>query len=117
LIGGYSPYLLNLGGDEGKINWFAAIPRLNVSQFLDANGLPTEYFWNSTLLGKMFPMDYSASTSENYKTQLGIPTDFPAEIGNYTIKYQDSSSLLRLSFASSFKSYAQVLIYQVVDTT
>ncbi len=115
LIGGISPYLLNLGGDEGKINWFAAIPRLNVSQFVDDNGLPTEYFWNSTILGKMFPMDYDKTSSDNYKTQLGIPANFPAQIGNYTIKYQDSGSLLKLSFASSFNSYAQVLIYQVIE--
>jgi len=115
LIGGVSPYLLNLGGDEGKINWFAAIPRLNVSQFVDANGLPTEYFWDSTILGKMFPMDYDKTSSDNYKTQLGIPANFPAQIGNYTIKYQDSSGLLKLSFASSFNSYAQVLVYQVIE--
>lgn len=115
LIGGYSPYLLNLGGDEGKINWFAAIPRLNVSQFIGDDGLPTEYFWNSTLLGKMFPMDYDKDTSENYKTQLGIPAAFPAQIGKYTIKYQDGNGLLKLAFASSFKSYAQVLIYEVLE--
>ncbi|MCP8313708.1 MAG: hypothetical protein H3Z53_04975 [archaeon] len=115
LIGGYPPYLLNLGGDEGKINWFAAIPHLNVSKFIDANGLPTEYFWKNTLLGKMFPMDYDKTKSENYKTQLGLPETFPAQIGDYKIKYQDDGGLLKLAFSSSFKSYAQVLIYQVLE--
>ncbi|MEM3383363.1 MAG: STT3 domain-containing protein [Nitrososphaerales archaeon] len=116
LIGGRPPYILNLGGDEGKINWFAAIPRLNVSQFIGEDDLPTEYFWKNTLLGKMLPMDYDKATSENYKTQLGIPATFPAQIGKYTIKYpQNSTGPLRLAFASSFKSYAQVLIYEVVE--
>lgn len=118
LIGGYPPFLLNLGGDEGKINWFASIPGLNESQFISGtDGLPTEHFWKNTLLGKMFPMDYSKATSDSWKTKLELPASFPAQIGNYTIKYQDGSSLLKLAFASSFQSYAQVLIYQVVDTT
>jgi len=111
LIGGYPPYLLNLGGDEGKINWFASIPSLNVSQFIGADGLPTEYFWNNTLLGKMFPMNYNKELSDYYSSQYGMPI----QIGNYTIKYQGSSGPLKLAFASSFKSYAQVLIYQVVE--
>jgi dolichyl-diphosphooligosaccharide--protein glycosyltransferase len=115
LIGGAPPYLLNLGGDEGKINWFAAIPRLNVSQFIGDDGLPTEYFWNNTLLGKMFPMDYSVSKSENYRNQFGIPATFPVQIGEYKIKYQGNNGLLKLAFASSFKNYAQVLIYQVLE--
>jgi len=116
LIGGYSPYILNLGGDEGKIYWFASIPGLDVSQFIGDDGLPTEHFWKNTLLGKMFPMDYSKTTSDNWKTTLGIPDTFPAQIGNYTIKYpQDGSGPLKLAFASSFESFAQVLIYQVVE--
>ncbi|MCP8308179.1 MAG: hypothetical protein H3Z52_00750 [archaeon] len=114
LIGGYPPYLLNLGGDEGKISWFASIPRLKVSQFIGNDGLPTEYFWNNTLLGKMFPLNYNKSESDLLKEEWGIPTSFPAQIGRYTIKYQDGSGLLKLAFASSYKSYAQVLIYQVV---
>ena len=118
LIGGYPPFILNLGGDEGKISWFASIPGLDVSQFINGtDGLPTEYFWKNTLLGKMFPMNYSKTVSDNYKTTLGIPDTFPAQIGNYTIKYQDGSGPLKLAFASSFESFAQVLIYQVVDTT
>ncbi|MCP8322265.1 MAG: hypothetical protein H3Z52_15215, partial [archaeon] len=113
-------YRLNLGGDEYKIHAFASIPRLNVTQYIDDYGLPTEYFWKNTLLGKMFPLDYDKTKSDNYKTQLGIPDAFPVEIGDYKIKYQGDSGLLKLAFASSFRvpssdyTGAQVLIYQVV---
>ncbi|MGQ9469336.1 MAG: STT3 domain-containing protein [Nitrososphaerales archaeon] len=117
LIGGAPPFLLNLGGDEGKISWFASIPRLNVSQYVRNDGLPTEYFWNSTLLGKMFPLDYDKNLSDSmtYQYSQHYQRYVPIQVGTYTIKYQDGSGLLKLAFASSFKSYAQVLIYQVVE--
>jgi len=111
LIGGSPPYLLNLGGDEGKITWFAKIPHLNVSQYIGTYGLPTEYFWNNTLLGKMFPLDYNKELSDDYSYYYGMPI----QVGNYTIKYQDGSGPLKIAFASSFESYAQVLVYQVVE--
>ncbi|MCP8305358.1 MAG: hypothetical protein H3Z50_07850, partial [archaeon] len=111
-IGGFPPYLLSLGGDEGKISWFAAIPGLDVSQYIGTDGLPTEHFWENTLLGKMFPLDYDKELSETLSYQYNMPI----QAGNYTIKYpQDSNGLLRLAFASSFDNYAQVLVYQVVD--
>ncbi|NWG09232.1 MAG: hypothetical protein HXX80_02800 [Nitrososphaerales archaeon] len=111
LIGGSPPYLLNLGGDEGKITWFAKIPHLNVSQYVGAYGLPTEYFWNNTLLGKMFPLDYNKELSDTFSSQYRMPI----QVGNYTIKYQDGSGPLKIAFESSFESYAQVLVYQVVE--
>ncbi|MCP8323454.1 MAG: hypothetical protein L6N96_04680 [Candidatus Methylarchaceae archaeon HK02M2] len=111
-IGGIPPFLLSLGGDEGKISWFASIPGLEVSKYLGIDGLPTEYFWNYTILGKMFPLDYDRELSES----LSYEYNMPIQAGIHKIKYsQYSDDILRLAFASSFKGYAQVLVYEVVD--
>ena len=111
-IGGIPPFLLSLGGDEGKMSWFASIPGLDVTKYIGDDGLPTQYFWDNTLLGNMFPLYYDAELSESLSSQYNMPI----QAGIYLIKYpEDHNGLLRLAFASSFNGYAQVLIYEVVD--
>ena len=49
-------YLLNGGGDESKKQWFMRIAGEPVEKYLHMDGISgTDYFWNNTLLGKLFP--------------------------------------------------------------
>ncbi len=49
-------YLLRGGGDESKKQWFMRIGGLPEATYLHPDGLSgTNYFWENTLLGKMFP--------------------------------------------------------------
>jgi dolichyl-diphosphooligosaccharide--protein glycosyltransferase len=49
-------YTLGQGGDESKKQWFMRIGEFDEDRFIEADGFtPTREFWNSTLLGKMFP--------------------------------------------------------------
>ena len=53
---GYALYHLQGGGDESKKQWFMSIAELPLSKFLYPDMISgTPYFWNETLLGKMFP--------------------------------------------------------------
>jgi dolichyl-diphosphooligosaccharide--protein glycosyltransferase len=49
-------YTLGQGGDESKKQWFMRIGGFDESRFIQPDGFtPTPEFWNSTLLGKLFP--------------------------------------------------------------
>lgn len=49
-------YLLTGGGDESKKQWFMRIGGFPESQYIHQDGLSgTDYFWQNTLLGQMFP--------------------------------------------------------------
>ncbi|MEK6866342.1 MAG: STT3 domain-containing protein, partial [Thermoproteota archaeon] len=49
-------YVLQGGGDESKKQWFIRIAEEPLTQYLQSDGITgTDYFWNDTLLGKMFP--------------------------------------------------------------
>ena len=51
-----SLYLLQGGGDESKKQWFMRIAEEDLSNYLFHDGISgTNYFWENTLLGKMFP--------------------------------------------------------------
>ena len=51
-----SYYRLGGGGDESKKQWFMRIAGLDERKYLHSDGASgTDYFWNETLLGKMFP--------------------------------------------------------------
>lgn len=51
-------YSLGQGGDESKKQWFMRIGGIDENQFIESDGFtPTPKFWNSTLLGKLFPFD------------------------------------------------------------
>ncbi|MDH3736935.1 MAG: glycosyltransferase family 39 protein, partial [Nitrosopumilus sp.] len=51
-----SLYILEGGGDESKKQWFMRIAEEPLEKYLYSDGISaTEYFWNNTLLGKMFP--------------------------------------------------------------
>ena len=49
-------YVLNGGGDESKKQWFMRIADEPLEKYLHQDGSSgTDYFWNNTLLGKLFP--------------------------------------------------------------
>ena len=51
-----SYYALGGGGDESKKQWFMRIAGHDVSKYVHPDGSSgTDYFWDETLLGKMFP--------------------------------------------------------------
>jgi dolichyl-diphosphooligosaccharide--protein glycosyltransferase len=124
---GVNLMLLGGGGDESKKHWFMRIAEVNEFAYLENDGFtPTPLFWNSTLLGKMFPVQPAAYVRLD---QQGRIADSQAEYRTgYTAVYEenvkypeDSAGPLRLAYASpSFVNKNQglvfaVMIYEVVE--
>lgn len=99
-----SLYTLRGGGDESKKQWFMKIAGYDVSKYLHSDGISgTDYFWNETLLGKMFPFSPLGYVNPNDLNQQS-QTYVPGYIGIYTkdIKFlSNSDGPLRLVYASS----------------
>lgn len=97
-------YTLRGGGDESKKQWFMRIAGLDETQFLYSNGLDAkDYFWNETLLGKMFPFSPLVYVNPNDFSQQS-ETYVHGSIGVYTkdIKYPaDGDGPLKLVYTSS----------------
>ena len=114
-------YLLHGGGDESKKQWFMRIAVLPESQYLHPDGLSgTDYFWQNTLLGKMFP--FSPVAYVNFGSNLQSETYQPGFTAIYTkdIKYpSDGNGPLKLVYSSpSFDrndpgAISGVFIYEV----
>ncbi len=114
-------YILGGGGDESKKQWFIKIGGLDSSKFLEDDSFtPTNYFWQNTLLGKMFPFTpvtyYDPSTHNESPTYT---SGFTA-IYSKTIKYPaNGTGPLRLVYSSPSMDrpdsgvFSEVLIYQV----
>jgi len=98
-----SLYTLGGGGDESKKAWFMRIAGEPVGKYVHSDGLSgTDYFWNETLLGKMFPFSLVAYVNPNNNQQSA--TYVPGFIAVYTddIKFPaDGNGPLRLVYASS----------------
>jgi len=97
-------YVLRNGGDESKKQWFMRIAGYNESKFLHSDGSSgTNYFWNETLLGNMFPFSLLAYVDPNDFSQQYL-TYVPGAIAIYgkDIKFpSDGDGPLRLVYASS----------------
>jgi dolichyl-diphosphooligosaccharide--protein glycosyltransferase len=97
-------YTLAGGGDESKKNWFMKIAGHDVSKYVHSDGISgTDYFWNETLLGKMFPFSPLGYVNPNNISQQS-PTFVPGYLGIYgkDIKFSsDGDGPLRLVYASS----------------
>ena len=116
-------YMLGGGGDESKKQWFIRIGGLNEPDFLEMDEFtPKRYFWDNTLLGKMFPFD-----SGNFIDQQGNVVGGEWEPGktpiySYNMKYPpNGTGPLRLAFASSsireeapVGTFTGVLIYEII---
>ncbi|MBI2184744.1 MAG: hypothetical protein HYU39_07290 [Thaumarchaeota archaeon] len=121
-----------VGGDEAKKQWFIRIGGLNLDSFVESDGLtPKQMFWNSTLLGRMFPVkvvgyvgqdgrfkqNYEENTivafecSVKYPTDLNVGPDCPVSPESQFLKLVYASPS---TFDNSGRVVAAVLIYQVV---
>ena len=99
-----SLYTLRGGGDESKKQWFIRIAGHDISKYLHSDGNSgTDYFWNETLLGKMFPFSLLGYVNPNNQNQQSL-TYVPGYVGIYSkdIKFtSDGDGPLRLVYASS----------------
>ena len=115
-------YRLGGGGDESKKQWFMRIAGLDETKYLHADGSSgTDYFWNETLLGKMFPfteLGYVNPNNLNQQSETYVHGMIP--IYEKNIKYtSDGNGPLKLVYTSP--SYVEekvgpmigVFIYEV----
>ncbi len=117
---GFEYYVLGGGGDESKKQWFIRIGGLDITQFLyEDEFTPKPYFWENTILGKMWPFEFLAFV-DGYGRFQG--TEYkPGYIALYTkqLKYTEEDRLLKLVFKSSSLDnpsegvFAAVLVYKV----
>lgn len=118
---GQDLYILGGGGDESKKQWFIKIAGEDTSKFLQTDQFtPTDYFWQNTLLGHMFPFDtitYYDPTShqESQSYQDGYTAVYAKNIkypmngtGPLQLAYE-STSLNRTSTGV----FSGVLIYKI----
>ena len=117
---GQPVYVLNGGGDESKIQWFAKISEMPFYNYIELDGVtPTDYFWNETMLGNMIPYTPLAYYNYDYTKQAEsyMPGFIP--ISTQGIKYADDTDPVKLVYSSSSfndddrVSLTSVLVYQV----
>jgi len=99
-----SLYTLSGGGDESKKQWFMRIAGEPLEKYLHSDGISgTNYFWNETLLGKMFPftvIGYVDIQNTNIQSKDYVPGLTPIYVKD--IKYtSDGTGPLSLVYASS----------------
>jgi len=95
-------YILEGGGDESKKQWFMRIADKDLSKYLHSDGITgTDYFWNNTLLGKMFP--FTPITYFDFQTNEEFPIYLPGLEPVYVKQIKlpsDGDGPLRLVYAS-----------------
>lgn len=114
-------YILGGGGDESKKQWFMAIAREDSSKFIQNDGFTAkDYFWDNTLLGKMFPFTPLTYVDPNTNLQSQSYQPGYIEIYSKTIKYgNNNNDPLQLVYSSpTFNRkdagvFSGVLIYQI----
>ncbi len=116
-------YLLNGGGDESKKQWFMRIAGEPVEKYLQMDGISgTDYFWNNTLLGKLFPFStlvYVDPRDGELQSETYRPEFTPIYVKD--IKYpSNGEGPFRLVHGSpSFENEDQILlgifIYEIND--
>ncbi|HSD04908.1 MAG TPA: peptidylprolyl isomerase, partial [Nitrosopumilaceae archaeon] len=113
-------YVLGGGGDESKKQWFARIGGEDLSRLVQNDGFtPTNYFWDNTLLGKMFP--FSPVAYYNFNTNQQIENYQTGYTGIYlkTIKYETDVDPIKLVYSSpsldrkNAGPVSGVLVYQI----
>ena len=95
-------YILQGGGDESKKQWFMRIAEKPLPLYLHSDGISgTDYFWNETLLGKMFPFTPIAyvNLQNNQQSPEYLPGFTPVYIKDTKFAF-DSNTPLNLVYAS-----------------
>jgi len=116
-------YLLNGGGDESKKQWFMRIAGEPLQKYVHPDGSSgTDYFWNDTLLGKLFPFSPLAyidprnteSQSQTWKPGLtpvyGKDIKYPTN-GEGPFRFVHGSP----SFVNENRVLIGVFIYEIND--
>ena len=95
-------YLLQGGGDESKKQWFMRIAEEPVARYVEPDGISgTDYFWENTILGQIFP--YSLIAYANFDSNLQSDVYQPGFTPVYQkdIKYPpDGDGPLKLVYSS-----------------
>jgi dolichyl-diphosphooligosaccharide--protein glycosyltransferase len=118
---GQELFILGGGGDESKKQWFIRIAGEDTSKFLQDDAFtPTDYFWQNTMLGHIFP--FTPMTYYDPNTHTESPTYQTGYTAVYakTIKYSENGNgPLRLAYSSPSLNrtdsgvFSGVLIYEV----
>jgi dolichyl-diphosphooligosaccharide--protein glycosyltransferase len=116
-------YLLSGGGDESKKQWFMRIAGEPVGKYVHPDGISgTDYFWDNTLLGKLFPFSTvsyvnprdTSTQSENFK--MGLTPVYVKDIkyptnGDGPFRFAHASP----SFVNNDRILLGIFIYEVND--
>lgn len=118
---GFDYYILGGGGDESKKQWFIKIGGLDMTQFLyDDEFTPKPYFWENTILGKMWPFEFVGFVDRSFRWQGSEYKEGYIALYTKQLKYSEEGGLLKLVFKSSGLEkttegvFAAVLIYKVM---
>jgi dolichyl-diphosphooligosaccharide--protein glycosyltransferase len=116
-------YVINGGGDESKKQWFMRIAEEPIQKYVNPDGMSgTDYFWNDTLLGNLFPFsvlsyvdtrntDLQSQTYKNgYTAVYGQDIKYP-ENGEGPFRFVYGSP----SFMNEERVLIGVFIYEVND--
>jgi dolichyl-diphosphooligosaccharide--protein glycosyltransferase len=116
-------YVLNGGGDESKKQWFMRIAGEPIQKYVHPDGMSgTDYFWNNTLLGALFPFstlsyvdtrntDLQSQTYKNGYTPLyGKDIKYP-ENGEGPFRFVHGSP----SFVNEDRVLIGVFVYEIND--
>jgi dolichyl-diphosphooligosaccharide--protein glycosyltransferase len=116
-------YVLNGGGDESKKQWFMRIAGEPIQKYVQQDGMTgTDYFWNDTLLGTLFPFS-TLSYVDTRNTDLQSQTYKPGLTPLYgkDIKYpENENGPFRFvhgspSFMNEDRILLGIFIYEVND--
>ena len=120
---GQTLYTLNGGGDESKKPWFIRIAEEPIEKYLHSdNSSGTDYFWNDTLLGKLFPfstiayIDVRNPEIQSDTFQPGLTPIYVKDI-KYPINEEGPFRLVygSPSFVNEEEILIGVLIYELND--
>ena len=103
-----SLYILEGGGDESKKQWFMRIAEEPLEKYLYSDGISaTEYFWNNTLLGKMFPftvIGYVDPQNTNLQSEIYIPGLTPIYVKDIKYPYDGNGPLRLVYFSPGYEN-------------
>lgn len=114
-------YVISGGGDESKKSWFMRIAGEPVEKYIQQDGITgTDYFWENTLLGKLFPfttisyVDPRNTSTQSQTYQLGVIPVFAKDIkyptnGDGPFRFVHASP----SFVNEDRIMIGVLVYEV----
>jgi dolichyl-diphosphooligosaccharide--protein glycosyltransferase len=122
-VDGESLYILSGGGDESKKQWFMRIAGEPLEKHLHQDGISgTDYFWNNTLLGKLFPFSpivYVDPMSSEFQSETYLPGLTPIYVKNIKYPTNEEGPFRLVHESPSFVNEDDVLIgvfvYEIND--